>query len=122
MKNILRNFIIVIAFIAVSGCATQFGKKYDKSVSVRFTSEPNYLGYYIISILENEQLGSGFDPLKKKDKVLNIIASKNRITARKIWTKVKPGEYVVMVDCGTHVTRNRVHFEDGLDQTLHCSQ
>lgn len=120
MKNIFLSYIVFI--LSVSGCATQFGKKYDQSVSVRFKSEPTHLGYYVISILENEQLGNGFESLKKKDKLLNIISSKNRITANEYWTKVKPGEYVLVIDCGDYLTRKYVDFEDGLDQILRCLQ
>lgn len=123
MKNTLFFCITFILFVSVSGCATQYGKSYDQSVNVRFTSEPSRLGYYVISILENNKLGSGFDPLDKKDKPLvDVISSRNRITAQENWTKVKPGEYVVLVDCGTYVTRRQVVFEDGLDQILRCAQ
>lgn len=120
MKNISLNCIIVILFVFVSGCATQFGKKYDKSVNVRLTSEPSHLGYYVISIPENEQLGGDVGPLIKNDAVLKIISLKNRITAHEYWTQVKPGDYVLLIDCGSYVTRRQVAFEAGLDQTLRC--
>lgn len=120
MKNIFQNCIIFILFVVVSGCATQFGKRYDKSVNVRFTSEPTHLGYYIISILENERLGGDTSPLMKNDELLKIASSKNRITASEYWTTVKPGEYVLVIDCGDYVTRRQVTFEAGLDQTLRC--
>ena len=94
MKNISLNCIIFILFIIVSGCATQFGKKYDRSVNVRLTSEPSHLGYYVISIPENEQLGGDAGPLMKNDAVLKIISSKNRITASEYWAMVKPGDCV----------------------------
>lgn len=123
MKNIFLSFFAFILLVTISGCATQYGKRYDQSVNVRFTSEPSRLGYYVISILENNKLGSGFDPLDKKDKPLvDVISSRNRITAQENWTKVKPGEYVVLVDCGTYVARRHVVFEDGLDQVLRCAQ
>lgn len=120
MKNIFLNCIVFILLIAVSGCATQFGKRYDKSVNVRFTSEPSHLGYYVISILENEKLGGDAHPLTKNDELLKVISPKNRITANEYWTTVKPGEYVLVIDCGTYVTRRHVAFEAGLNQTLRC--
>lgn len=107
-------------FVVVSGCATQFGKRYDKSVNVRLTSEPSHLGYYVISILENERLGGGGSPLMKNDELSKAMSSKNRITAGKYWATVKPGEYVLVIDCGDYVTRRQIAFEAGLDQTLRC--
>jgi hypothetical protein len=107
-------------FIVISGCATQFGKRYDKSVNVRLTSEPSHLGYYVISILENERLGGGSSPLMKNNELLKTVSTKNRITASEYWTTVKPGEYVLVIDCGDYVTRRQVAFEAGLNQTLRC--
>lgn len=120
MKNISLNCIIFILFVVVSGCATQFGKRYDKSVNIRLTSEPNHLGYYVISILENERFGGGSSPLMKNDELSKAMSSKNRITAGKYWATVKPGEYVLVIDCGDYVTRRQIAFEAGLDQTLRC--
>lgn len=122
MKHIFINSIIFILFITVSGCATQFGKKYDRSVNVRFTSEPHYLGYYIISILENERLGNGLSTLIKNEELLKVIDKKNRITANKYWTMVRPGEYVILIDCENYIARRQVDFVAGLDQTLNCLQ
>lgn len=122
MKHIFINSIVIILFITVSGCATQFGKRYDKSVNVRFTSEPHYLGYYIISILENEQLGNGLSNLIKNEELLRVINKKSRITANRYWTLVRPGEYVILIDCENYIARRQVDLVAGLDQTLHCSQ
>ncbi len=118
MKNIFLSCIVFILFI--SGCATQFGKKYDKSVNIRLTSEPSHLGYYVISILENERLGGDTSPLIKNDELSKAMSSKNRITAGQYWATVKPGEYVLVIDCGDYVTRKQIAFEAGLDQTLRC--
>lgn len=120
MKNISFGCIIFILFVVVSGCATQFGKRYDKSVNIRLTSEPSYLGYYVISILENEKLGGDTSPLMKNEELLKTVSSKNRITASEYWTTVKPGEYVLVIDCGAYVTRKQMTFEAGLDQILRC--
>tara|TARA_R110002073_G_scaffold225990_1_gene386885 strand:- start:353 stop:721 length:369 start_codon:yes stop_codon:yes gene_type:complete len=121
MKKIMIYYAVIIVIFAMSGClATQYGIREAKSVGVRFTSEPDYLKYYVISIPDNEKLGGSFEPLKKEEKLLNFISRKSQGFADNVWDDLRPGEWVIMIDCGAYFTRNRVVFKDGLDVRLRC--
>tara|TARA_Y100000780_G_scaffold203419_1_gene197218 strand:- start:318 stop:686 length:369 start_codon:yes stop_codon:yes gene_type:complete len=117
----ISNALVFIVCTVLIGCAPKFGKRYDKNVEVIFHSQNKRIEFYILTLEQNEQLGSDYSDIKKATNLSLLSNLPTRNYTNENTQRIKPGEYVILFDCGNYYSRELVFFEEKHHITLNCS-
>ena len=104
----------------IAGCATQFGRVVDAPVHIRLMSQPLGMTYYILTILENDQIDGEVERINKSKSILAFLDKKAPLSTDQYRHRRKKGDFIIMFDCGSFYNRIKIHFDEGVVQDLSC--
>jgi len=116
-----RSFCILLLLV-VTGCSVPyFGERHPDVAKARFTSSPQGMDYYLLTLAQNRKLAGRLSPIARADVPPEWLTRRHTRKTEPHWRLFAIGEYVLLLKCGEHFQRQRIQITDGMEQALSCS-